>query len=143
MTSQLSDMMPSLNFFDVVLLVFLNLVTGPSFMSMSSLVLELWPFLFLRDWPEIRKLEIPSSEFCPISGDWIPNLAWAFLIKFYWMLQNARVTAFTVSELLKENQQGGKIPPHPLTQIRVKILNLSTEMQFSIDYGLMNTWLTY
>ena len=24
------------------------------------------------------------------------------------MLQNARVTAFTVSELLRENQQGGK-----------------------------------
>ena len=34
------------------------------------------------------------------------------------MLQNARVTAFTVSELLRENQQGGlKLPP---TQIRVK-----------------------
>ena len=32
------------------------------------------------------------------------------------MLQNARVVAFTVSELLKENQQGGKItlPPHRL-----------------------------
>ena len=31
------------------------------------------------------------------------------------MLQNARVTAFNVSELLKENQQGGgsKIPPPP------------------------------
>ena len=29
--------------------------------------------------------------------------------KSYWMLQNARVTAFTVSELLRENQQGGKI----------------------------------
>ena len=30
------------------------------------------------------------------------------------MLQNARVTAFTVSELLRENQKGGKITPtHP------------------------------
>ena len=31
------------------------------------------------------------------------------------MLQNARVTAFTISELLRENQQGRKImpPPHP------------------------------
>ena len=28
------------------------------------------------------------------------------------------VTAFTVSVLFRENQQGGKIPPHP-TQIRV------------------------
>ena len=29
------------------------------------------------------------------------------------MLQNASVTAFTISELLRENQQGGKINPHP------------------------------
>ena len=29
------------------------------------------------------------------------------------MLQNARVTAFTVSELLRENQHGGKITPPP------------------------------
>ena len=41
------------------------------------------------------------------------------------MLQNARVTVFTVSEVLRENQQrewGAKItqPPTPLTQIRVK-----------------------
>ena len=34
------------------------------------------------------------------------------------MLQNASVTAFTVSELLRESQQGGKIIPS-LTQIRV------------------------
>ena len=33
------------------------------------------------------------------------------------MLQNVRVTAFTVSELLRENQQGGgiKLPPPPHT----------------------------
>ena len=41
------------------------------------------------------------------------------------MLQNARVTAFTVSELLRENQQEGegKItpPPPPAIEIRVKI----------------------
>ena len=32
------------------------------------------------------------------------------------MLQNARVTVFTVSELLRENQQGGgvKLPPSSL-----------------------------
>ena len=38
------------------------------------------------------------------------------------MLQNARVTAFTVSELLRENQQGwggggGEVTPHTHTQI--------------------------
>ena len=40
------------------------------------------------------------------------------------MLQNARVTAFTVSELLRENQQEGEgkiTPPPPAIEIRVKI----------------------
>ena len=56
------------------------------------------------------------SEFCPISGDLgklgIPNLAQMFLIKCYSMLQNARVIAFSVSQLLWENQHGRvKLPP--------------------------------
>ena len=44
-----------------------------------------------------------------------------FLMKSYSMLQNSRVTAFTVSELLRENQQDGgrgggvklPLPPQP------------------------------
>ena len=50
---QFLDMTSSSEFFDVVLFLFSNLVTGPSFMSISSLVLELWQFSFIRDWPEI------------------------------------------------------------------------------------------
>ena len=69
----------NVNFFDVVLFLLSSLVTGPSFISISSLVLELWQFSFIRDWPEIRKSEILPSEFCPISRDWdkiwLPNLA--------------------------------------------------------------------
>ena len=85
-------------------------------MSISSLVLELWQFSFIKDWPEIRKSETPPSEFCPISGDWgelwIPNLVRMSLIECYCMLQNSRVTAFTVFELLRENQLGEyPIPP--------------------------------
>ena len=115
MTLQFSDMM-IFNFFWCCF-VSLSLVTCPSFMSISSLVQELWQFPFIRDWPEYRKSEIPPSEFCPISGAWcelgIPNLARMYLIKCYWMLQNARVTTFTASELLRENQQGVKLPPTP------------------------------
>ena len=92
MTSQFLDITSSSKFFDVVLFLLSILVTGPSFMSISSLVLELWQFPFIRDWPEIQKSEIPPSEFCPISGDWgelwIPNLARMSLIEFYWMLLN-------------------------------------------------------
>ena len=135
MTSQFSDMTSTANFFDVVLFLLSNLVAGPSFMSMSSLVVELWQFSFIRDWPEIRKSEIPPSEFCPISGDWgklwIPHLAWMSLIECYWMLQNSRVTAFTVFELLREIKMGGKItlPPPPrlgLNKVLEKYLRKSS-----------------
>ena len=43
------------------------------------------------------------------------------LIECYWMLQNSRVTAFTVFELLRENQKNTPHPPPPPhPQIRVK-----------------------
>ena len=38
-------------------------------MSISSLVLDLWQFPFIRDWPEIQKLKVPPSQFFPRSGD--------------------------------------------------------------------------
>ena len=49
------------------------------------------------------------------------------------MLQNARVVAFTVSELLRENQEGGgakiTLPPHPprlgLSKTKLKSCNFS------------------
>ena len=120
MTSQISDITSTSTFFDLVLFLLSSLVTGPTFMSTSSLVLELWQFSFIRGWPEIWKSEIPPSEFCPISGDWgelwLLDLARMSLTQCYWMLPNSRVTAFTVFELLRENQLGGggKItPPHP------------------------------
>ena len=85
-------------FFDIVLFFLSSLVTGLSFMSTLLLLLELWQFLFTRDWPEIWKLEIPPSDFCPIYRDWgkqgTPNLAQTSLMKCYWMLQNGRVCSF-------------------------------------------------
>ena len=99
-----SNIAPSSGFYDIAVFF---LVTGPSFTSISLLVLELSQFSSIKGWPEIWKLEIHPSEFCPISGDWgklgIPNLSPMSLMKCYWMLQNARFTAFTVSELLREN----------------------------------------
>ena len=86
-------------FFDVALFPLSDLVTGSSFMSISSLVLKLWQFSFIRHWPEIKKSEIPSPKFFPTSGDWselgIPNLARIFRTTCYWMMQNVMVTAFT------------------------------------------------
>ena len=36
------------------------------------------------------------------------------LLNSYCMLKNARVAAFAVSRLVRENQQGVKLRPHPL-----------------------------
>ena len=60
-----------------------------------------------------RNAEIGNTppKFCPISEEWgelrIPSFARMPLMKCYSMLQNVRVTALTVSELLRENQQAG------------------------------------
>ena len=97
-------------FLKIVLFLLLSLVTGPSFMPISSLVLELQQFCFIRDWQEIGKSKIPPSEFRAVSSDCgkseIPHLTQIFPIKYYWMFQNARVTAFTVSELLRKIKPG-------------------------------------
>ena len=62
-----------------------------------------------------RILEIgytPVWVLSKISRDWdelrLSNLAGMSLMKSYLMLQNARFTAFAVSEWLRENQQGCK-----------------------------------
>ena len=128
MTSQFSEMTSFFFFFfELVLFLLSSLVTGPSFTSIPSLVLMLWQFSFIKDWPEIRKSETPPYEFCPISEDWgklaIPNLARMSLIKCYWILQNARVIAFTVSELLREN--------YPLPPPRLGLMSLKHQLCYS------------
>ena len=108
MTSQFSDMTSTSFLFDVVLFLLSSLVTGPSFMWISSPVPELWQFSFIRDWPEIWTSEIPASEFWAISGDWcklwVLNVARMSLIECYWELENSRVKAFTIFKLFRENQ---------------------------------------
>ena len=88
-------------FFEVVLFLLSGLVTDPSFMSISSLVLELWQFSFKRDWPEI--LKYPCLNFVQYLETGVLVIE---LMKCYWLLQNSRIIAFIVSELLRENQQG-------------------------------------
>ena len=60
MTSQFVDMTLWLIFFDVVLFRLSSLVTGPSFMAISSLVLELWQFFYkeLTRNPKIRNTPV-------------------------------------------------------------------------------------
>ena len=46
MTSQFADIMSPLNFFDVFLFFLSSLVTGPSFLAIPSLVLEVMTIFF-------------------------------------------------------------------------------------------------
>ena len=70
-----------------------NIVTGSRVMTI---------FFYRR---LTRNLEIGSTHvwIFPISENWsnlrMQNLVQMFLIKSYWMFQNARVTAFKISEL--------------------------------------------
>ena len=67
-----------------------NIMTGSGVMTISY-------YKGLSRNPETRNNTV---WVLPISGGWgereISNSAWIFLIKFYWMLHNARVTAFWV-----------------------------------------------
>ena len=131
MTSQFVDMTSSSIFFDVVLFLLSSLVTDPSFMSISSLVLELWQFSFIRDWPEIRKSEIPPSEFCPISGDWsklgIPKFGINVSSEMLLNAAKCQGYSFYCFWVIKGKPTAGEgkgdYPPSP-TQIRVKAIIL-------------------
>ena len=57
------EMTSSSNYFGIAVFLLPSLVTGPMFMSISLLVLELWQFSLIGDRPEIQKSEIPLSEF--------------------------------------------------------------------------------
>ena len=113
-------------------LVKFNLVTVPSFTSISSLVLELWQFPLIRVLQEIQKSEIPPSKFC----------------QYIWRLEQVRDTTFgtNVSNKMLLNAakyqgysfyrfwviegkptggRGVKLPP-PTNQIRVNSENDQT-----------------
>ena len=48
----------------------------------------------------------------------------------YWMLQNSRATSFSVFELLRENQLGGKITPLPSPPPRLGLKGSYTQIKF-------------
>ena len=121
--SQFCDMTSSSTFFDVVLFFLSSLVTDPNFMSISFLVLELRQFSFIRDWPEIRKLEILTSV---IKSPNIWRLGQVRGTKFgrngsnkiLLKAEKCQGYSFNRFELLRGNQQGGRItrpPPPPIT----------------------------
>ena len=108
------------NFFDVALFHLSSSVTGPSFMSISSLVLELWQFTFIRDWPEILKWEIPCLSFAQYLG-LVRDTKFGSNVFNEMLLNSAKWqgNSFYRFSVIKGKLAGGsKITPP--TQIRVK-----------------------
>ena len=118
-TSPFADMTSASNFSDIVVFLLSSLVTGPSSSQYHDWLWSYDNFLFLKDWPEVWKSEIPPSGFCPISGDWdelgIPNLARISLIKSYRMLKKSQGYSSYRFWVIKGKTIGGialiKIPP--------------------------------
>ena len=59
------------------------------------------------------------------------------------MLQNAKVTAFTVSELLRKNKRGNKITLSPewVTQTRVKELTSLSAVKEFLNQSVTCQWI--
>ena len=74
-------------------------------------------FIFITDWPEIGNTPIQALPNIWRLGQ-VRNAKFGTLslLKCYWMLQIAKVTVFTVSELLREDQ----LREVKLPEIRVK-----------------------
>ena len=106
----------------------------------SLLVLELWQFLFISDWLEIQKSEMPPSEFPPISRDWgklgIPNLAQMTNVSNKKLLNAAKYQGYYYG---KTNRIGvGKIPPNLLGLTTV---SFSKRWEWNIFTMTKNRWL--
>ena len=110
------------NFFDTVVFLLPNLVTGQDFMSIiiaGSRVMTTFLYKQLTRYSQIGNTSVWVFSNIWILGEKvILNLAATSLTNCHWMLQNARVTAFTVSELLRTTNRRVKLPP---TQIKIRI----------------------
>ena len=112
-------------FFDGLLFLLLNLITGPCLMSISITGSGVMTIFFYKELT--RNLENGNTPAGVLPNIW--RLGQVRDTKFGMnvsrMLQNVRVTAFTFTVLLL---QGGKITPSP-TQIRVNKLHFNLHDQ--------------
>ena len=102
------------------------------FHAKSLLVLELWQFLFIRDWLEIQKLEMLPSEFSPITGDWgnlgIPNLTQMKNVSNKKLLKAAKCQSYYYVKTIRIGV--GKISPHNL--LGLTTVNFSKRWEWKI-----------
>ena len=93
------------------------------------MVLELWQFPFIRDWPEIQKSDIPLPEFCPIPGDWwkIRNTKFGTNVSNKMLLNPAKYQGYSFYRfwVIKEKpttRAGVKLPHPPFLPPRLGLI---------------------
>ena len=116
----------------VVLFLLSSLVTCPSLMSIWSLVLELWQFSFIKDWPEIRKFG--NTSVWVLTNIW--RLGRVIDTNFSTNVSNRMLLnvatfqgySFYCFWVIKRKITGGRVklcPSPPRLGLNVKVLNLS------------------
>ena len=111
-----------ISFFDISMFLLSSLVTNPSFMSVLWLVLELWKVIFVYKGftrnPEIGNISLwVLNNICKLRL--VTDSKFGTNVSNKTLLNDKNCysdTGFTVSGLLRENQQGGwvKIQPRNL-----------------------------
>ena len=90
-----------------------------------------------------RNPEIKNTPVWFLPNIW--RLGWVSVFlaqRYFWMLQNTSITAFTVSELLRENQQGVKLPPPPPSPSRLGLISAHIRTTFSAKVIVHKLWLS-
>ena len=107
------------------------LVTGPSFMLISLLVLELRQFSFIKTWPEIRKSEIPKSE---ISGDWgqVWDTQFGVNVSNEMLLNAPKCQGYTFYRFWVKGKPTGGVKLPITTHMRVKCWNQRSVFSWKI-----------
>ena len=124
--------------FEVLVFLLSGFVIGPSFMSISLLVLQVKQF-FLRNWPEIWKSEIHPSDFCPIFGEWselgIPNLTGMFYNEKLLNPAKCQVYSYRFWVITRKPTWGKNIPTtHHSSWVEMNWENTQLSMQIWTNY---------
>ena len=104
-------------FLEVVLFLLSSLVTGPSFMSISSLVLKLCQFLFIRDSPEWGLTSIWYATsivrmriFAAAILQYFASESWSQGDWFFWLICRSNLTINIVSPAKKMRNEWLTMP---------------------------------
>ena len=116
----------------VAVIILSMLVTCPSFVSISSLVLELWQFSLVRDWPEIRNTPVWVLPNIWRLG-WVRDTKFSKDVSNKILLNAARFQGHSFYRfwVIKGKPIGGKIT-HPFSPLRLGLNDCLEEISINM-----------